>query len=227
MAAFGGLIAKGGGAIANVDQNLQIWGLYHLTGETVSVAILGLDLGDFTVATDGSVTVSLVATVNQTSAWSAAQLIAADSSGYGENATPISVKNGGAAVQATVPIVVGSPYVTQGQRLRPVTQDDAKAHTGAVLGAVRIGYQHGTLIQNAVVAQFGTVLTPSPLGNMDQAVFTDSAGTALASGVAFSGVFWGILPDAIGFDSMFCWQVVRPYPCTIVSNTMFLTTSER
>jgi len=226
MAALGGLIGKGGGAIANVDQNLQIWGLYHLIGQTASVAILGLDLGDFTVATDGSVTVSLVASVSQTSAWSAAQLIAADSSSYGENATPISVKNGGAAVQVTVPIVAGSPYVSQGQRLRPVTQDDGKAQTGAILGNIRVGYQYAVFMQNALVVQFGTVLTPSPSGNMEQVVFKDSAGVDLAAGVAFSGIFWGPLTDTMGYDSMFCWQNVRPYPCTIVSSTMFLTQAE-
>lgn len=221
-----GLIAKGGGAVANVDQTMQIWGLAHLIGQTVSVYVLGLDLGDFTVATDGSVTISLVVTGSQTAAWSAAQLIAADAD-YGESSTPISVKNGGAAVQASVPIVIGLPYVSQGQRLRAITTDDTKSQTGAALGVNRRANQFSVLLQNAVQVRFGTSLTPAPTGAMLPAKFTDDAGTVLADGTAFSGVYWDTLTDDYGFDSMFCWQIERPYPCTIVSASSFIETEER
>lgn len=227
MAGGFGLIGKGGGAIANVDQNLQIWGLYHLIGSTVQVFVLGLDLGDFVVATDGSVTISLVATVSQTAAWSAAQLIAADLSTYGESSTPISVKNGGAAVQVTVPIVIGVPFVAQGQRLRVVTQDDTKGQQGAALGVNRRSYMFSALLQNTVEVRFGTILTPSPYGSMLAAKFTDDAGTAIADGTAFSGVYWDTLTDDYSFDSMFCWQTDRPYPCTIVSTSSFIEVEER
>ncbi len=225
MSGFG-LIGKGGGAIANVDQNLQIWGLYHLIGGTVSVFILGLDLGDVTVATDGSITVSLVVTGSQTAAWSAAQLIAADGD-YGESTTPISVKNGGAAVQVSVPIVIGQPYIAQGQRLRAVAPDDTKTPTGAALGMNRRGHQFAVLLQNAVQVRFGTKLTPSPLGDMKAAVFTDAGGTPIADATTFSGVYWDTLNDDYSFDSMFCWQVERPYPCTVCAATVFLETEER
>jgi hypothetical protein len=225
MAAFG-MIGKGGGAVANVDKNLQIWGLYHLIGQTVSVFLLGLDLGDFTVATDGSITVSLVTTGSQTAAWSAAQLIAADGD-YGESTTPISVKNGGAAVQVSVPIVVGSPFVSQGQRLRAIAPDDTKTQSGPALGLGRRGNQFAVLIQNTVRASFGTSLTPSPEGAMLPTTFTDAGGTPIAAGAAFSGVYWDTLTDDYSFDSMFCWQINRPYPCTIVSTTSFIEIEER
>lgn len=226
MTAFGGMIGKGGSAAAGVDQSLQIWGLYHLIGSTVSVFVLGLDLGDFTVATDGSVTISLVTTVSQTAAWSAAQLIAADGD-YGESSTPISVKNGGAAVQVSVPIVIGLPYISQGQRLRAITADDTKAQTGPALGVERRANQFSVLLQNTVQVRFGTSLTPSPTGAMLPAVFTNDAGTPIAEGAAFSGVYWDTLTDDYGFDSMFCWQIERPYPCTIVSASSFIETEER
>lgn len=227
MAGGFGLIGKGGGAIANVDQNLQIWGLYHLIGSTVSVFVLGLDLGDFTVATDGSVTISLVDTVSQTASWTAAELIAADLSTYGESSVPISVKNGGAAVQVTVPIVIGVPYVAQGQRLRAITQDDSKGQQGAALGGTRRTHMFSALLQNTLGVRFGTLLTPSPYGSMLAATFTDDAGTALADGVAYSGVYWDTLTDDYTFDSMFCWQSDRPYPCTVVSTSSFVEIEER
>jgi hypothetical protein len=225
MAGFG-LIGKGLNAIANVDQDMQIWGLYHLIGSTVSVAILGLDLGDFTVATDGSVTVSLVDTVTQTASWSAAELIAANGD-YGEATTPISVKNGGAAVQVSVSIVIGVAYVSQGQRLRAAAADDTKTPTGPALGMTRRAHRFAALFQNVVSVRVGSSLTPTPAGDMLQVIFTDAAGGALADGVPFSGVYESPVVDDYSFDGMFSWQIERPYPCTICSATSFIETEER
>ncbi len=214
MAGFG-LIGKGKNPVAVVDQDLQIWGLYHLIGSTVQVAILGLDLGDFVVATDGSVTVSLVDTVSQTASWSAAELIAADGA------------NGGAAVQTSVSIVAGVAYVSQGQRLRAAAAADSKTPTGESLGMTRRADQYAVLFQNTVALRVGTMLTPTPLGNMVMTTFRDAGGTPLADGVAFSGVYQDSLVNDYSFDSMFCWQIDRPYPCTIVSATSFIETDER
>ena len=225
MAGFG-LIGKGKNPVAVVDQDLQIWGLYHLIGSTVQVAILGLDLGDFVVATDGSVTVSLVDTVSQTASWSAAELIAADGD-YGEAPPPISVANGGAAVQTSVSIVAGVAYVSQGQRLRAAAAADSKTPTGESLGMTRRADQYAALFQNTVALRVGTMLTPTPLGNMVMTTFRDAGGTPLADGVAFSGVYQDSLVNDYGYDSMFCWQIERPYPCTIVSATSFIETDER
>lgn len=226
MAGGFGLIGKGGGAIANVDQNLQIWGLYHLIGTTVSVKLLGLDLGDFVVATDGSVTVSLVDTVNQTASWTAAELIAA-SADYGENTVPISVKNGGAAVQVNTDAVIGPPFVSQGQRLRASAADDTKTPTGPALGMTRRAHRFSMLFQNAVAVKVGSLLTPTPSGDMVAITFTDAAGTALADGTAYSGVWESTVVDDYSFDGMLCWQIDRPYPCTVVAATSFIETEER
>ncbi len=224
MSGFG-LIGKGKSAVANVDQDLQIWGLYHLIGGTVSVNILGLDIGDFTVATDGSITVSLVVTVGQTTAWSAAQLIAADGD-YGEGTVPISVKNGGAAVQVSVPMCIGQPYISQGQRLRALAADDTRTPTGPALGMTRRGHQFAVLLQNAVQVNFGTTLSP-PGGDMKAAAFTDAGGTPITEGTTFSGVYWDTLNDDYTMDSMFCWEIERPYPCTVCAAAVFLETEER
>ena len=223
---IGGLIAKGGDAVLSVDQTLTIWGLYHLTSETVSVCLGALDLGDFVVAADGSVTVSLVVTANQTAAWSAAELIAMDDQ-YGENTMLTYLNPGTGAVFVNVPCVVGKAYVSQGQRLRLATQRDAKTETGDVWGMSRRTHMLSALLENTVQISFGTSLTPSPTGNMDEAVLLVDGVTALAGGEAFSGVYQGTLEDSYSFDSMLCWQINRPYPCTIMAVNSFMQTIER
>jgi hypothetical protein len=222
-----GLIGKGGTNVSGVDTTLTIWGLFHLTNDIVSVCLGALDLGDFTVAADGSVTVSLLATAGQPNAWSAIQLLNMNAD-YGESTTLIQVNSGAGATFANVPCVVGSAYTTQGQRLRLITVQDAKTPTGPVLATVRRSQMWGALLQNAIQISFGTSFTPGTVGNMDPWDTIDPVtGDALVAGVAYSGVVTGILEDGHSYDSMLCWQVNRPYPATVVSISSFLQTHER
>ncbi len=223
---IGGLIAKGNN-ISSTDTTLQIWGLYHLVGITVSVLLGGLDLGDFTVAADGSVTVSLVVTANQTAAWSAAQLVAMTGD-YGECTMRAYLNPGTGAVFVDIPCVIGQAYVSQAQRLRLATNQDAKTMTGPTLGMTRRTHLYSALVQDVVQITFGTLLAPSPLGNMDAWDTVDPVtGTAIAGGVAYSGVIIGTLEDGYSFDSMLCWQVNRPYPATVSAVSSFVQTQER
>ncbi len=223
----GGLIGKGGDAVASVDKSLTIWGLYHLVGVTVSVCLGALDLGDFVVDADGSVTVSLVVTTGQSAAWSAAQLVAM-AGDYGENTTLIQVNPGTGAVFVNVPCVIGQAYVSQGQRLRLATLQDAKTQTGPPLGMTRRTHMWSALLQNTALISFGTSLTPSPLGNMYQwDTINPDTGVALGGGQAYSGVAFGVLEDGYSFDSQFCWQVNRPYPATVCAISSFVQTHER
>ncbi len=224
---IGGLIGKGGTNVAGVDTTRQIWNLYHLVGDTVSVCLGALDLGDFVVATDGSVTVSLIVTGGQTAAWSAAQLIAMDGD-YGECTTLIQVNAGSGATFANVPCVIGSAYVSQGQRYRLATVQDAKTTTGPALGMNRRTQMYSALVQNVVQITFGTSLTPTPLGNMSAWDTKDpKTEVALAGGTAYSGVIFGTIGDGYTFDSELCWQITRPYPATICAVTSFLQVNER
>ncbi len=226
----GGLIGKGGTTVSGIDTTLQIWGLFHLTGKLVSVFLGGLDLGDFTVAADGSVTVSLLATAGQPNAWSAAQLVAMDAGdgGYGESTTLVQLQAGAGAVFINIPCVIGLPYITQGQRLRLSTFQDAKTQTGPVLGESRRTHMWSALLQNTVQISFGTSLTPAPTGNMNEwDQLNPDTGVALAAGEQFSGVAWGTLDDGYSFDSELCWQVLRPYPATVCSVNQFVQVQER
>jgi hypothetical protein len=226
---LGGLIGKGGTHVGSVDTTLQIWGLSHLVGATVSVCLGALDLGDFVVAADGSVTVSLIVTTNQSAAWSAAQLIAMDSStAYGECTMLIYVDGGSGSVFVNVPCVVGQAYVSQAQRLRLATVQDAKTTTGAALGMNRRTQMYSALVQNTVQITFGTSLTPSPLGNMAAWDTKDpKTEVALGGGAAYSGVIFGTITDGYTFDSQLCWQINRPYPATVTAISSFMQTNER
>lgn len=219
-----GLIAKGGGAVAGVDKTLQIWGLSHLVGKTVSAFVDGDDTGDFTVAADGSITISIASIDHDVTA---ASLIAS-SADWGESTTPCLVANGGGSIWTNVGIVVGQPFVSQGQRLRPATAADVGSQTGPALGMPRRTQEIAVLVQDAVAVKFGTALTPSPSGDMAQAVFKQADDmTEIAAGTMFSGVYLTTLGDDYTYNSQLCWQIDRPWPCSILAVTQFLKAEER
>jgi len=219
-----GLIGVGTTNVGGVDTKLQIWGLYHLVGLTVSAFIDGQDAGDYTVAADGSITINTPGTgYNITPA-----TLIASNGDYGESTTPLSVNAGAGAVATSVGIVIGQPFVSQGQRLRPATAADVGAQTGPALGMTRRTHQFAVLVQDGVIVKFGTSLTPTPNGNMDQATFKQADQTTdIAAGAMFSGVYWSPAEDSYSYESALCWQIDRPWPCTIVATSQFLHGMER
>ncbi len=232
---IGGLIAKGITTVSTNSTQLQIWGLGHFRfsgmSTTVSVTVLGVDCGDFTVAAGGSVTIALTggaAVSGNAGVVSLAALVAADALYSIEQSTPAQVVVAGVTTNINIPIVIGHPYVAQGQRLRPATADDGKSLQGPLLGKRRRSAQFAALVQDAVVVSFGTLLTPTPSGNMISSTMLDggATGSALAQGVGYTGVFRQTLVDDSTFDGALCWQVDRPYPFVICAINQFVVASE-
>jgi hypothetical protein len=219
-----GLIAKGINPTANVSQDLQVWGLSHLVAATVSGFVNGEDIGDVTVAADGSVTIDISSTSH---AVTAATIVTGDGD-WGESTTPVYIQNGSTAVWVDAAIVIGSPIVAQGQRLRPATADDVGSRTGPALGMTRRSQRAAVLVENAVIVKFGTLLDPSPSGNMDQAIFPGADGVTPATQpyAMFSGVHLVLLEEGYSYDSQFCWQIDRPWPCTVLAISQFLHAEE-
>lgn len=216
-----GLIAKGINASGSVSQDLQIWGLSHLIGKTVSAFVDGSDTGDFTVAADGSITVDISSSDHPVTA---ATLVASDDD-WGESTTPCYVQNGSTAVWTNVGIVVGQPYVSQGQRLRPVLDADLASRIGGGIGFTIRTHHYAILFQDAVIVKVGTVLLPSPDGNMEEARFpgSDEVTLHMQPYSMFSGVHDSFsIDDSYSSDSQLCWQVDRPWPCTVCAVTQFL-----
>ena len=226
---LGGLIGKGNNS-GGTDTQVQIWGLYHLVGVTVSVYIIGQDCGDFTVAADGSVTVPLLGTTlgGVVGEVSLANLIAADGE-YGESDCPLVVHSATVSHSITVPAVIGQPYVTQGQRLRALLPADLGLREGPGLGIPRQTKQFAVLVKDAVNVTFGTSLTPTPLGDMITCTFAAPTDAALPVGTGFDGVWWETLddPGAANYDSALCWQIDRPYPFALMAVTQFIDAEDR
>jgi hypothetical protein len=227
---IGGLIAAGTTTVGGESTVLQIWGLWHLVGLTVSVYVDGQDTGDYTVAADGSVSINITVAGDAGYNITAATLVADDGgnvSAYGESTTPITITHSSASSVIYIAIVVGQPFVAQGQRLRAATQDNIKGAKGAALGRRRRSSQFAVLVQDGVIVSFGTTLLPSPGGNMIQAVFPTADGiTPIAASTQFSGVYWNTLNDDYTFDGGLCWQIDRPWTCTICAVSQFMVTEE-
>lgn len=244
---IGGLVGKGGNTVSGNDTQIQFWGFWHFListmGTTVSVQMDGVDCGDFTVAADGSVTVPLLGTTlgGVAGVVSITQLIADDETvdtvsgdavGAQENTVPIQLTASGATVFIDIPVVIGRAFVTQGQRLRPLQPPDTRTQTGPALAMTSRGHMFGVLVKDAVVASFGSSLTPTPTGDMISCVFGGSTGstdgsTPLPFAAGYDGVWWETWDCDYSFDTQFCWQVDRPWPFVLIATTGFLETADR
>jgi len=230
---LGGLVGKGITTVSTNSTKIQFWGLWHLlignATPTVSVQMLGQDCGDFTVAGDGSVTVPFKGT---TFGGNDGVVALADLFTYNdlyndaEQVTPVSVVSGSATSYLHIPVVIGTPYVSQGQRLRAATAADVQTPSGPGLGKLRRTHQFAALVKDAVVVSFGTSLTPTPTGNMLTGLMfaggADPNSGSLATAAGYSGVYRQTLTATDDFDDMFCWQVDRPWPFAIMAVTNFL-----
>lgn len=200
------------------DTDLTFNGFWHLAGETVTAVIAGLDCGDFTVAADGSIVVPLQSDAG--GLLTADYIIAQDGVTPGaEQNMQINISNGSTHDVVTVPVVIGKTYTSQGQTLRPATEADVKSRTGAALGKIRRGSMLTALLSNAQGVCFGT-----DFNHLDPAVLSSGTGdNVMPQNQMFSGVYRNqTLKDDYGFDSMICWELTRPWPCTVNAVSVFL-----
>lgn len=205
----------------SVDTTLTFYGFWHLVGETVRASIAGLDCGTAVVATNGSVTISY----------------GSDAGGLLTPAYLISVSNALTGVEqnqtftvwttadhsVTVPVVIGLDYTTQGQVLRPSLAADIHSPLGPGLGKTRRVHMGAVFVQDAVKMSYGTDFTTT----LTATKFTTDGFTARAEDSPFTGVQWDLINDGYSFEGMLCWQVNRPYACTICSVSTFLEVEER
>lgn len=210
------------------DSYITFYGLWHLIVEEVTVTILGLDCGEYTVANDGSIQVPYAADAGGLLTPDYLILNTNVLTGVENNVT-FSVYNGATTVPVTVPVVIGVNYTTQGQVLRPDLAADLRSPLGPGLGKTRRGHMLAAFVQDAIAIKWGTDFSETaPLGTLTPATFRDANGvTERDEDDPFSGVYWGTLKDNYGFDSMLAWQVDGPYPCTICSVSIFLDFEER
>lgn len=206
------------GSLATVAgaTTLTLSGLTHLEGKTVTASVGGMDCGDFTVS-GGVIAVPVDYDQFNPNTLSSAYLASVSSATkWGADGMAI------AGTVFTVPCVVGFTYTSQGQGLRPDTIDQIRSPTGPGLGKPRRGHQFAVLLSASQGVSFGT-----DFAKLHAAQFKSSGGTPYNNTRLFSGVYWDTLDDDYGFDSMFAWQVTRPYPAALVAYTVFQNTQDR
>lgn len=188
---------------ATVDTTLggnaafKLFGLYPLAGKVASVFVGGLDLGDYTIASDGTCTIVYGSVTGFTQAFTAAFLTG-------------------------VPVAVGYVYNSDGQMVRPATPQESGARNGPAMGKKRRTEQYAALLVDSQALYIGTSFT-----NLNLVGFASDGGTAYTANQLFSGVKWDSLKDPYSFDSMICWRSKRMYPATVASMTGFLTTQDK
>lgn len=204
------------------DTFITFYGLWHLEGEDVTVSILGLDCGEFTVSAEGSIEVPYGSDAGELLT---PQYLIDNSNSVSsvENNMTFNVYNGTTTASVTVPVTIGLGYTSQGQILRPNLASDLRSSFGHGLGKTRRGHMLAALVQDAVAIDFGTDFSST----LKPASFSSDGANVNAEDEPFSGVYQGLLADDYGFDSMLCWQVDRPYACTVSSVSIFLDFEER
>lgn len=176
----------------------QLNGLWHLNGYTVTAYIGGLDCGDFLV-TNGTMNVTLE---QPQALLTAAQIL-------------LWQQTGG------VDIVVGFNFTSQGQIVRPATAQESGARNGPALGKVRRTHLSSLLFQDTAGVSIGT-----QFDKINPCIFKSEGERPITAFQMFSGVYKATIKDAHTFDSMPCWQISRPFPCTVVALQAFLDTED-
>lgn len=208
------------------DTYLQFSGFWYLpAGTKVSVSIGGLDCGDFTTDS-GGLGIVYVPLASDVGGLLTATYITSLDGATGENAMDIYFDDGSGSAHYTIPVVIGLPYTSQMQLLRPSTADDIKSATGGALGKKRRIHRFAALLQNCIsgALYFGTsfsALRPAALRDA-----TDAPSSELDGVTLYTGVYRAEVDDDYSFDGMLCAQISRPSPATIVQLSGHLEASE-
>lgn len=112
-----------------------------------------------------------------------------------------------------IPFIVGHGYCSRAQILRPATAQEGMAQSGPILGKLRRTTYAAPLLADTQGMSMGVdFLQMRPLA------FKSPGGTVdLSPQETFSGVYWGTVDADSNYDNMWCWEVCRPYPCTVVA----------
>lgn len=209
--------------------SITLYGFQSKISKTVTANIAGLDCGIYVVQSDGTIAVPYASDPD-------GYLSADYLYNYSQNAPTQGWANGCSIwvapqqlsftlTKITVPITVGYPYISQGQRVRSDMANEAKTQQGGALGILRRGNQYAALVVEGVNDDlaFGTNfshLRPVEFYQSDQVTPLDHA-------TQFAGVYHASLDDGSSFDGMLCWQTSAPQPCVLAAVTTFLETEER
>jgi hypothetical protein len=205
-----------------MTDKIQFYAAYNYASQRVAVTICGLDCGDYYADVYGGVLVPFQSDVDQ-------QLTPSllfqmhSTTAWGDSATPIAITDTNTSVTTTVivPVVIGVPYVSAGQLLRPATQNDTKSQEGGSLGKLKRAHQVALLVNNTQKGFY----VGGDANNLLPAV-VQSGGSTILDTTLYSGVYWDTLNDDYTYDCMVAWQVQRPTTLTVCGVSQFMETQE-
>lgn len=210
------------------DTSLQIWGLGHLIGATVAVLLAGVDMGDYVVAADGSVTVTYGADASAkvTASYLTTNFPTSGGSYAGSDHDVVfNVYNGTDIVSVTVPVLAGLKYTATGQGVRPVLPEALYGGRGPSLGKMRRGHKYAMLVEGIQQVSVGTSTS-----NLTAASITDDGGLTpelvLDSDEIFTGVLVQPLADGPSYDTQIMWRVTEPHRFTVSMFSVFIEGEE-
>ena len=134
------------------------------------------------------------------------------------NTSPLS----GAPGPYSVPFAVGATFTSQGQILRPAAPQESQTNSGPSLGKFRRMTDAMPLLYDTQGVSMGVDFL-----KMRALKLVSPGGTVpLTLQQLFNGVYKGQVDANSNYDNMWCWEVTRPYPCTIVAVECQLETNE-
>lgn len=124
----------------------------------------------------------------------------------------------------TVPALVGIPFTSIGQRLRPGMPQEAGAQNGPPQAKTRRSHMYSAMLNSTPGYNLSIGTTAA---NALPVTFKSDGGTPFLYSQAFSGVKWDVLSDNYSFDSMTYWSATGPYPVVLASIGNFLHAMDR
>lgn len=205
--------------MATPDTTLQIWGMGHLAGATVYVALAGVSMGSFVVASDGSVTVTYG---SDTSGKITAQYLVTN---FGPGTTAVGsrqdqtfgVYDGTSVKSVTVPVLVGLQFSADGQLARNLNNATPEPAIGRTRRANRMSILTSEAHEDLKLGTTASNLEPALLSS-------DGYGTpelVLADDQPFTGVLVQPINDDVGLDAQAIWNSVGPYRLTVALVSVF------
>lgn len=207
--------------ISGTPDKIRLYGLWPHAGKEVTVWAAGIDMGEYTVSSTGTIDLDLDVAGSLFTTARVELLSARYQAGTTWNGHAVHIANFGVDYGG-IPVVVGFNYESQGQITRPLASEETGSTIGPALGETRRSAQISALLYNTQGIAFGT-----DFDHTYPAKLTDAAQNELVKTSLFSGVFWDTLDNDYDFDGMLAWEVTRPYPATVLAVSGFPKTQER
>jgi hypothetical protein len=199
--------------VANL--NMIISGLYYQAGQTVSVFMGALDLGDYVVSATGNITIPYAGT--GTRAYFQSVSVAAN--------TPGSIPVNMSGTVFWIPGCIGYTYTTTVETMRPDHQEDARTPNGPAAALRKRHYWYGLQVAAGVANSMQISGDPTDIF-YPVTLDNDKTGLATLTNVKFQGTWRDTIESDYNLDGQITITVGRPVPMTLTQITGFMESEE-